>query len=631
MTPIINIYDSDHRYPIDISRTSFRKIFASRLGVLRKTLEMNKPELHSFHIPVLGLGYSIDTPVKVARFGVSSVISIMDDHLIEKMRSYHCAKSGEHYEPITPNEDDHRARRITEYLNLVNRVVQKQMKHLRSLPFRENNDLVKYFELLPPDAPLKIRYHEMLVASGRLKQLIQEELRERIAPGAIDVNIMAKIDRVNKDASGNDLPLEYSDALAAFRGFALSDLQSSVVFSAGYNPRLYNYIEQFPDFFPNENGQLKKKIILKVSDFRSALVQGKIFAKKGLWISEFRVESGLNCGGHAFPTDGLLLGPILEEFKNKRLELTTELFGLCNAAFGEKNRPGFTAQPSMKITVQGGIGTATENEFLLEHYQLDGTGWGSPFLLVPEATNVDDETIEKLATARKEDYYLSFASPLGIPFNNFTKSSAQTQRHQRIEKGRPGSPCYKKFLSSDSEFTESPVCTASREYQHLKIKQLKERNLPADLFEMEFNQITEKDCLCEGLGASVLIKDHVALSHNLSAVTICPGPNLAYFSGIFSLSEMVGHIYGRWNILNSLYRPNMFVNELQMYVDYYKNRLESNLTLNPKQVKYLQTFKTNLLEGIDYYKNMLSSFIKESDEYISMMKNELDRAVLVLS
>jgi len=70
---------------------------------------------------------------------------------------------------------------------------------------------------------------------------------------------------------------------------------------------------------------LKKKIILKVSDFRSAIIQGNFFAKKGLWVSEYRIESGLNCGGHAFATDGFLLGPILEEFKQKRNNLYIRL------------------------------------------------------------------------------------------------------------------------------------------------------------------------------------------------------------------------------------------------------------------------------------------------------------------
>jgi len=510
--------------------------------------------------------------------------------------------------------------------------VQRQMKHLRQLPFTAGNDLIKYFQLLPASSPIKKLYCEMDALDETPEKLaLQQQLRLKIMPGPIDVNIMSKIDRTNVDGQGNPLPAEFSDALAAFRGYAKSTINSSVVFSAGYNPRLYNYVEQFPDFFPDENGFLKKKITLKVSDFRSALVQGKIFAKKGLWISEFRIESGLNCGGHAFPTDGLLLGPILEEFKNKKSEFNAELLTMCQAAHAEKGLPSFQMPPEIKITVQGGIGTANENEFLLEHYVLDGTGWGSPFLLVPEATNVDEATLGQLMTAKKEDYYVSYASPLGIAFNNFRKSSAEQQRHDRIEKGRPGSPCYKKFLSSDSEFTQNPVCTASREYQNLKIKQLKEANLPADLFEQEFDRVTEKDCLCEGLGASALIKDGIPLSHQLSAVTICPGPNLAYFSGKFSLSEMVSHIYGRINLLNSLYRPNMFINELNLYMDYFKKRLETDAASNPKQVKQLQAFKKNLMDGIEYYNEMVSYLRKESNQYIAMMKEELEKAAQILA
>ena len=593
---------------------------------------MNEQTLHTFHIPVLGLAYSIDTPVKVARFGISSVISIMDDQLIEDMRKHYCRETGEHYQLIPQTETDHRAKRITAYLNLVNKIVSNQIAELKCLPFIEGSEIMKYFELLPGSSFAKKLFCDMvLLPEGAEKNLLQNELRSAIVPGAIDVNIMSKVDKNNFDNNGNELSMEYSDALAALRGFAQSDLSSSVVFSAGYNPRLYAYVEQFPDFFPDKNGQLKKKIILKVSDFRSALVQGKIFAKKGLWISEFRIESGLNCGGHAFATEGLLLGPILEEFKNKKAELSAELLGLCNVANEEKNNPTFATAPDLKITVQGGIGTANENEFLIEHYALDGTGWGSPFLLVPEATNVDDTTLNDLATARQEDYYLSDASPLGIPFNNFRKSTSEQQRLQRIEKGRPGSPCHKKFLTSDTEFTTEPICTASRAYQHLKISQLKDKGLPEELYNIEYKRITDKDCLCEGLGATVRIKDEIPLSHKLSAVTICPGPNLAYFSGIFSLKEMTDHIYGRINILNSVYRPNMFVNELALYIDHFRKKIESGSVLNPKQAKSLNAFKANLLDGIDYYKKMALDLKKETEHYISVMKDELDTAASMLA
>ena len=33
------------------------------------------------------------------------------------------------------------------------------------------------------------------------------------------------------------------------------------------------------------------------------------------------------------------------------------------------------------ITVQGGVGSAEEHDFLHEHYNVNSVGWGSPFLL----------------------------------------------------------------------------------------------------------------------------------------------------------------------------------------------------------------------------------------------------------
>lgn len=560
--------------------------------------------MHTFHIPVMGLGFTIDTPVKVAHFGISSVISIIEDHLIEQMREVLCRNYNLFYAAIPEEEEDSRAKRITAYLNLVNFVVDRNTNAVIAQSFGPGTDLCKYFELLPENAEVRELYYTLREQTGAKRAATEEYLRALVTPGAIDVNIMTKVDKTNYAKSGEQLPAEYSDALSALRGFAKSSLNSSVIFSAGLNPRLYSYCEEFHDFFPDKEGIIKKKIILKVSDYRSALIQGKFLAKKGLWISEFRIESGLNCGGHAFATNGMLLGPILEEFKEKRQELYDELFSLCTLTLHSKEKP-FINKPTLKITAQGGLGTAAENKFLLEHYNLNATGWGSPFLLVPEVTCVDTETLDKLATAKPEDYYLSHSSPLGVPFNNFRRSSSEAQRKLRIEKKRPGSPCYKKFLSTNTEFTEKPICTASREYQNLKIKEAQQNFAGSDLEEM-IGKIEEKDCLCEGLGTSALLKNKTKLSHGLKAVAICPGPNLAYFSGVFTLRQMVDHIYGRSNILNTVKRPHLFVNELKLYVDYLRVEVKNVVKANmQKQSSYFTTFKENLMKSIEYYMNLM--------------------------
>lgn len=585
---------------------------------------MNIPSPHSFHIPVMGLGFTIDTPLKVARFGISSVLSIVEDELLERMREYYCQKEGIPFQPYLNNDVDAREKRITAYLNLLDDLVRQQMVGIRQEPFRPGKDIVRYFEMLPDDAQGKNLYQLMLEAKGAEKEKLQEQLRASLKAGDIDVNIMTKVDKTNYRKDGTPLPQEYSDALAALRGFAKSSLSSSVVFSAGLNPRLYSYCEQFEDFFPKRGALPKKKIILKVSDYRSALIQGKFLAKKGLWVSEFRIESGLNCGGHAFATDGLLMGPILEEFKTKRMELQDELFGLCNQALEANGREVYKEMPYLKITAQGGLGTSDENRFLLSYYRLDSVGWGSPFLLVPEATNVDEATLQQLATARQEDYYLSHASPLGVPFNNFRKSSSEAQRKMRIEKNRPGSPCYKKFLSSNTEFTDKPICTASRQYQNLKIKQLTAADLPSEVREEEIRKVTEKDCLCEGLGAPALLKNNLSPAHNLNAVSICPGPNLAFFSGTFSLKDMVGHIYGKADILNHLHRPHVFVNELKIYMDYLRQDMEKSVgTMTAKKEKYFGLFKENLEKGISYYRSLSGILGAESLAYLEKLQEEL--------
>ena len=574
----------------------------------------------------MGLGYTIDTPLKVAHLGITSVVSIIEDELIERMREHHCARNGEPYEPIPKPGPDHRARRITAYLDLLQRLVDRNMDRLRAIPVTRGSVSARYFELLPDRSPLRLSYRRMLsMPLGADRDRTEAALRDAMVPGAIDVNIMATIDPVNHDRDGNPLPVEYCDAMASFRGFANSTLRSSLVLSAGYNPRLYAYIPEFPDFLPDELGRLRKRITLKVSDLRSAQIQGRLLAKKGVWVSEFRIESGLNCGGHAFATDGLLMGPILDAFRVERHALAEELWHGCNTALAAAGKPGFTQRPDQRITAQGGIGTAAEDGFLREHYGVDGTGWGSPFLFVPEVTNVDPGTLDRLIHARPEDYYLSHASPLGVPFHNFRNSSSELQRKTRIAKNRPGSACYKEYLRNNTEFTELPICTASRQYQHLKIKQLRSLGLDEQALKREIDAVTEKDCLCEGLGAAAILNAGRTPAHKLEAVAICPGPNAAYFHRKVSLQAMVDHIHGRTNLLAGADRPHMFVKELSLYVDYLRGELKRLTTeVNAKQRRRLTDFRNNLLEGVQHYTNLLPLLQERVAADVQRMRMDLE-------
>ena len=586
---------------------------------------MQKSAAHTFHIPVMGLGFTIDTPVKVGPFGISSVVSIVDDHLVEEMREAYSKENNLHFTPIAKTEADFRAKRITAYLNILLTLVQDKTTTIRNQAFEPESEIARYFDLLPDHAPQKAEYLDMLATEDVCQKFIKQgNLRKYVVAGSIDVNIMSKVNKINYDKKGNALEKEFADALAALRGYAQSDLSSSIILSAGYNPMLYGYIETFPDFFPDTAGKLKKKIILKVSDYRSAVTQGKILAKKGIWVSEFRIESGLNCGGHAFATDGLLIGPILEEFKTNRHALMSELFEMCQKNLAEKSQNVFLQYPDMRVTVQGGIGTHAEDALLQEHYQTQGTGWGSPFLLVPEATQVDPATRKALAEAEEGDYYMSHASPLGVPFNNFRKSSSEKQRLERIEKGRPGSPCTLEYLATNTEFTEKPICTASRKYQHAKLKQLAEQDLAENEYQKAFAEITEKVCLCTGLGTSALQNFDIKPSHHQHAVAICPGPNLAYFSGTFSLKEMVDHIYGRANILNTQQRPNLFVKELGLYVDYLKKEVEKSVeSMTTKQERYLKTFRDNLLSGVAYYQNLNLPTLQDMKDELALWEAKI--------
>ena len=595
---------------------------------MQPTFIDNMTSQHTFHIPVMGTAFTADSPLKVAHYGINTVIALADDVLLERLRKYYSDLNDIYYDEIKNNTVDYRADRITAYLDVVNKIVSDKFDEFTTSTKDKFEEVKKYFAMLPDSSDVKREFNKLIENSFRFEDL-SVWLKDNLSMGSIDVNIMTKVDKKNYFKK-EELPSEYNDAHAGLRGYANSDLASSVIFSAGMNPRLYGYIAHFDDFFPDVNGYIKKKIILKVSDYRSAIIQGKFLAKKGLWISEYRIESGLNCGGHAFATDGYLMGPILAEFRDRRQELVDELYAICKPALEANGKVVPNDTLAVTITAQGGVATAEEHDFLIDHYKLDTVGWGTPFLLVPEATTVDKATMKQLQDAKEKDLYLSNVSPLGVPFNNLRNSSKDVEKFQKIEEGKPGSPCPRKFLALSDEYGTQGVCTASRLFQKNKIE---EKGIS--------DQITDKTCLCMGLAATAVINYGIETRES-KGVSICPGPNMAYFNQELSLQDMSHHIYNGDEGIVRTDRPNMFVNELGMYLKYLSEKIEEHKEdWGRKSGRYLNGFTSNMNEGISYYQEMFSSIgdtfnsVKESainslnDAAVSMQKMGEEIATLI--
>jgi hypothetical protein len=229
---------------------------------------------------------------------------------------------------------------------------------------------------------------------------------------------------------------------------------------------------------------------------------------------------------------------------------------------------------------------------------MDKVGVASPFLLVPEATCVDLPTREKLMGADEKDLYLSKASPLGVPFNNLSDSESQKWTEQQYKSGKPGSPCPKGFLKSNTEFTDDQICTASCDYQSTKIDQVDSNYSDPTSRKQKHKEVITKTCLCDHLGNGALLKLGIARKDKLPTA-ICPGQNTAWFNRDYSLHEMIDHFYGRCKSLVDASRPHMFAKEIQMYVDYFADLVKESDGSNRSQ-KTLNSFYENMCEGMDY-------------------------------
>ncbi len=583
-------------------------------------------DYHLFHIPVMGTGYTANTPIYVAPFGISSSISLVDDILLKRLQRYY-AKEYNISNISYPDGGSNRAERVTAYLDTVQQIVSKKLQQIKQLSFFEVNDKQKYFKLLPDTSNLKKDFLRLLkMDSNNERETLEKELNAKIKTGSIDVNIMVKLDRMPLDANQEPLGQDYTDAKTALKGFADSSVEGNMIFSAGINQSLFTYMTQFGDFYQNELGKTRKKIILKVSDFRSAMIQGKFLAKKGIEIYEFRIESGLNCGGHTFPSKGITLFSVLKEFTEKRNELSNTFSPLIKKYY-EKNNMSFKEEclnEKPLLTVQGGIGTPGEHQRLIDDFNVDSVGWGTPFLFVPEVVQLDDTTLELLKKGTEKDYYLSDASPIGVPFSNIHNTGSDFSRRQLIKDGNSGSPCPKGFLASNTEFTDIPICTGGRKYQKLKLQQIEK----LDVSEKEKNKLKEKvlckECICHYLGSSVLIKTGI-VKEDKNPQCICPGPNAAWINESYSLKEMIDYIYNRSESIVSSEREHMFVKEIDVYIEY-TEKLINECDGSKRAIKDIQDTILNLKQGIAETLNFAQNATAYPKENISSIETFMKKS-----
>ena len=153
-----------------------------------------KSSEHQFHIPVMGTGFTNTTPLEVAPLGVTSVVSLVDDTLIEQQRKVLSARFGVAYEPIGPKEDDARARRIRAFLDLIADEVERRFQVLKASPFEPGSPITRYFELLPETAT-KAQWRKLTTSTDAAERAaLEAELRETVVAGQIEANIMTKLD-----------------------------------------------------------------------------------------------------------------------------------------------------------------------------------------------------------------------------------------------------------------------------------------------------------------------------------------------------------------------------------------------------------------------------------------------------
>ena len=134
-----------------------------------------------------------------------------------------------------------------------------------------------------------------------------------------------------------------------------------------------------------------------------------------------------------------------------------------------------------------------------------------------------------------------------------------------------------------------------------------------------------------GLAAAAVINNDIKVNKESQSVSICPGPNLAYFSKYMSLKEMSNQIYGMSDSITRVDRPHMFLKELDLYINFLSSKLEeASDDFNKKQVKYFTKFTNNLYQGLDYYSSLFKDIKVKFKQNKNFILADLDRCKLDL-
>jgi hypothetical protein len=179
-------------------------------------------------------------------------------------------------------------------------------------------------------------------------------------------------------------------------------------------------------------------------------------------------------------------------------------------------------------------------------------------------------------------------------------------------------------LITNTEFSEQPLCLGAEEYQGRKVEELNRNGDNEEARSLKVFEVLEKACLCRDLAGGALIRTGI---DPRATPAICCGPNIVNFKQVFSLKQMIDHIYGRCVSLVQPGRPHLFIKEIQLYVDFMMEELRrESLGLISYPSGYFSEYTENLLKGIDYYAEKAEKIVHlAKEDFLSQLERFKER------